>query len=467
MIYEPLPHQDTITDWIKRLPYVGPWADMGLGKTVATLTAIDWLLKNTGIRKVLVVAPKRVADSVWSAEIEKWDHLRHLTYSKILGTEKQRKAAVHAKADIYLINRENLVWLTAYLEMSFPFDMAVIDESSSFKNHASQRFKVFRKVRPLIKRVVILTGTPSPNGLLDIWSQIYMLDRGQRLGENITAYRKKYFRRKILRNGEYDKFNYELVQGNLPDADLLGGDINEKEIYDKISDIVFTMKTADYVNLPPLIERDIEIQFPPELQKQYNKFEREQVLKLMEADTINAVNAAALTNKLLQFSNGAVYDDEKVWHGVHDMKLNELAEILDDSNGQPVLVFYSYKHDLERIKARFKEAVELKGNKEIDAWNRGEIPLMVAHPASAGHGLNLQHGGNIVVWFGLNWSLELYQQANKRLHRQGQTRPVIVHRLICVKSMDQDVAAALIRKEKGQDALMEAVKARIHKHLNS
>lgn len=465
MIYKPYKYQGFATEHILRHEYAGLFLDMGLGKTVSTLTAIVELLKTTGIKKILIVAPKRVAESVWRQEAEKWDHLKGLRFSSILGTEKKRKEALRADADIYIINRENLVWLVAQCEGGGPFDMCVVDESSSFKSSKAQRFKAFRIIRPFMKRVVILTGTPSPNGLLDLWPQMYMLDKGERLGKTITGYRQKYFTPK-KQNGHI-VYEYELKGKKEADRDILGEDIYQQEIYDKISDIVISMKSEDYLELPELIERDVEITFTPELQKAYDKFERDQVLKLAEAGTINAVNAAALTNKLLQFGNGAVYDDQKEVHKIHDLKLNELAEIIDDANGQPVLVFYSYKHDLERIKARFKYAVELKTDQQITDWNRGEVPLMVAHPASAGHGLNLQHGGNIVVWFGLNWSLELYQQANKRLHRQGQTRPVIVHRLICVKSMDQDVAAALIRKEKGQDALMEAVKARIHKHLNS
>ncbi len=459
-IYEPFAYQEFATDHILKNTHCGLFLDMGLGKTVSTLTAIDELMfEMCEISKVLVIAPKLVAEEVWGAEIGKWDHLQHLKLSKVLGTARQRKEALQAKADIYVINRENVCWLISHLGGLARFDMLVIDELSSFKSAKAQRFKALRTVRSQPKRIVGLTGTPAPNSLMDLWPEMYLLDAGERLGKNLTGYRERYFV-PGKRNGQII-YQYNLRRGD----DLLGADYYEKEIYSKISDICISMKTEDYLKLPERIDRNIDLHFPAALQKKYDAFEAEQVLNLDILKNITAANAAALTNKLLQFANGAVYDENQKWHEVHGQKLEALEEIIDTSAGHPVLIFYSYIHDKQRILEHLKKynPVEIHGN--ISAWNRGEIPVMLAHPASAGHGLNLQAGGNIIVWYGLPWSLELYQQAVKRLHRQGQAKAVINHRLIMNNTMDERVLKILDAKAKGQDALLDAVKAIIKKYI--
>ena len=454
MIYKPYPYQTHATEHIIANNGCGLFLEMGLGKTVSTLTAIDELMNYAfEVTKVLVIAPKRVAEDTWITEASKWDHLKHLRLSLVLGTEKQRKAAIMTKADIYVINRENVCWLVSHYQAKFPFDMVVIDELSSFKSAKSARFKALRLIRGRVDRVVGLTGTPAPNGLIDLWAQLYLLDQGQRLGKTVTGYREKYFR--PLRQNGHIVYEYGLK-------------VEAQEIYNQIGDICISMKSADYLKLPEKIERDIPVKLTAEARQQYREFERDQVLALAESETITAVTAAALTNKLLQFANGAVYDNEKEYHIVHDQKLDALDEIVDTATG-PLLVFYSYQHDRDRILRRFKKLspVLLNSSKEIAAWNEGKIQMLIAHPAAAGHGLNLQAGGNTVIWFGLPWSLELYQQANARLHRQGQTRAVIIHRLITVGTMDEDVLKSLDQKAGGQDALMQAVKARIAKYLKT
>lgn len=456
MIYNPWPYQDFATKHVIANPFSGLFLDMGLGKTVSTLTAVDQLMFDScEVSKVLVIAPKRVAEDTWVTEAAKWDHLKHLRISVVLGTERQRKEALKAKADIYVINRENVAWLVGFYQSAFPFDMVVIDELSSFKSAKSIRFKSLRMVRPLIKRVVGLTGTPAPNGLIDLWPQLYLLDQGERLGKTITRYRENYFT-PGRHNGQV-VFDYKLKAES------------EQMIYDKIGDICISMKAKDYLSLPERITRDVEIHLPAAIKEKYDEFERDQILALENLEDISAVNAAALTNKLLQFANGAVYDANKDWHTVHNAKLEALEEIVEAANGQPVLVFYSYKHDLERIQKKLKayKPRMLDSRGDIQEWNEGKIQLLLAHPASAGHGLNLQAGGNIIVWFGLTWSLELYQQANARLDRQGQTKPVIVHRLIVAGTMDEDVSKSIERKTAGQDALMDAVKVRIEKYKKS
>jgi len=454
MKYLARPYQEFTTQKIVELPAVGALLDMGLGKTVSTLTAVDELLNDRmEVSKVLVIAPKRVAEEVWTTEVQKWDHLRHLTVSLVLGDEKHRKEALKRKADIYVINRENVVWLTGFYGTAWPFDMIVIDELSSFKSPKAQRFKALRKVRPMASRVVGLTGTPAPNGLLDLWSQIYLLDQGERLGKTIGAYRDTYFK-PGKRNGHI-VYEYNLKQAGY-----------EQAIYDKIGDICFSMKTEDYLTLPDRLDQTQLITLPPRILEKYLAFEREQILKLDDVDDISAVNAAALTNKLLQYANGAIYDDAKNWHEVHGEKLEALAENIEAANGKPVLVFYSYKHDLERILKHLKayKPRKLEGPDDIKAWNLGEIQVMLAHPASAGHGLNLQDGGNLIEWFGVPWSLELYQQAVKRLHRSGQTRAVVNNRLIVSGTMDEDVLASLGDKTGTQEAMIAAVKARLEKY---
>lgn len=446
-------YQRTAVQHIIEHPYGALLMEMGLGKSISTLTAIKKLMDEyLEVNKVLVIAPKRVAESTWSDEIAKWEHLKGLTVSKILGTEKQRKAALKASADIFVINRENVVWLVSHLQGYWPFDMVVIDELSSFKSSKSARFRALRLVRPKTNRVVGLTGTPAPNGLIDLWSQLYLLDLGERLGRTITSYRSKYFR-PGRSNGQI-VFDYKLNSGS------------EEAIYKQISDICISMKAEDYLQLPERIDRTVEVHLPEKMMNQYLEFEKDQVLALENEDgDISAVNAAALSNKLLQFSNGAIYDSERNVHDIHNEKLEALEEILEAANGQSVLVFYSFRHDVSRILKKLKSyhPREIGGPEDIKAWNEGNIPVLLAHPAGAGHGLNLQAGGHIVVWFGLPWSSELYQQANARLYRQGQNKPVIVHHLIATGTMDEDVMKALGDKIDKQDALMQAVKARIQR----
>jgi SNF2 family DNA or RNA helicase len=438
-------------DHILNNPGAGLFLDMGLGKTITTLTAIDQLMYDRfEVEKVLVIAPKRVAEDTWMNEVEQWDHVKHLKLSLVLGTAKQRKEALIRKADIYVINRENVAWLISLYGSAFPFDMVVVDELSSFKNHASQRFKALRMVRPKVKRVVGLTGTPSPNGLIDLWSQLYLLDMGERLGRTIGNYRNRYFR--PGRSNGYVVYEYKANVGS------------EQEIYDKISDICISMKAEDYLELPDKVVRDIPVHLSPEAQQSYNAFEKEQVLQLQDSE-ITAVNAAALTNKLLQYASGAIYDSDRNVHHVHDEKLDMLEEIIEAANS-PVLIFYSFKHELNRIMKRLKsyKPRKLEVSQDIEDWNAGKIEVLLAHPASAGHGLNLQRGGNNIVWFSTPWSLELYLQANARLHRQGQTKPVMIFRLVAHNTHDQRVIKAIESKNTGQEALMEATKALISKY---
>jgi SNF2 family DNA or RNA helicase len=427
---------------------------------VTTLTVINELLYNSlEIAKVLVIAPLRVAQEVWTGEIEKWDHLKHLKISLVLGSEVQRKKALLAKADIYVINCENVVWLTAFYGSHWPFDMHIFDESSKFKNPDSRRFKAIRKKQPFVKRTVILTGTPTPKGLMDLWSQMYLLDQGARLGETLTKYRDRYFRKKD--NG----FGWEIRKEDK--NSLLGESIYEKEIYDKISDICISMKAVDYLELPKRINNIVKISLSDISMKKYLEFEKIAVLQLAENHEITAVNAGALTTKLLQYANGAVYDENKHWHEIHREKLEALEEIIEGSGGEPVLVAYSFISDLERIQAYFKayKPRTLKTSQDFKDWNSGQINVGLIHPASGGHGLNLQYGGHIIVWFGKTYSLELEQQLPARLDRQGQTKPVIVHHLICRGTMDEDVMLSLQSKETVQNALMKAVKARLNKYL--
>lgn len=441
-------------------PFCGIFLDMGLGKTVSTLTAINALKYDyCDITRVLVIAPKRVTETVWQEEAEKWEHLRHLTFSKIIGSEPRRKEALQAKADIYLISRDNVKWLCALYGSILPFDMVVIDELSSFKSFKSLRFKALRAARPYMKRLVGLTGTPAPNSLIDLWPQIYLMDLGKRLEKTITRYREKYFRPGRT-NGSV-VFNYKLLEDS------------EKLIHEKIKDICISMRAEDYITLPERIDNFISIPMPAELQKQYQDFEKDKILEIInpeqtdEPTEINVVNAAALSNKLLQFANGAIYDEERVVHPIHDLKLEALKEIIEDADGKPVLVAWTYQFDRDRIKEYFKKLKprELKTPQDIKDWNEGKVPLMLAHPASAGHGLNLQAGGNIIVWFGQTWSLELYQQFNARLYRQGQKNGVIINHLILKGSHDEDVIAALRAKTRTQDALMNSIKAKVRKCL--
>lgn len=468
MIFVPKPYQQytinrIISDDIKAFPGkeifgCGPFLDMGLGKTASTLTAFIELKRLGKIKKALVIAPKKVAESVWTSECEKWDHLNGIQISQILGKESQRKKALLQKADLYIINRENISWLVALYGSNWPFDFVIVDESSSFKNPKSQRFKSLKLILPYVKRSVCLTGTPQPNGLLDLWSQIYILDRGFRLGDSFAKYRDKYFDAG-MRQG-YAVFNYNIRKG---DKDLLGEDFYKKEIFDKISDICFSMKTEDYLDLPDRIDNDRVITLPKDVKEKYDQFEMEQVLKLKDKE-ITAINAVGLTNKLLQFSNGAIYDEDRVWHEVHNEKMEALDEILEELNGQPLLLFYNFISDRERILLKYKYAREYKKPQDEKDWNKGKIRLMVVHPKSAGHGLNLQFGGTNTLWFGCPWSLEEYQQGVKRVHRNGVSGIVTNTRLIVKDTMDEDVIKSLKNKDKNQSAMIEAVKARIKKY---
>ncbi len=451
MKYKPYDYQQYATQWILDKEKAGLLLDMGMGKSVITLTAIDELMFNYfEVSKVLVIAPLRVAESTWDEEAAKWDHLKHLKISKVLGTEKERINALYRKADIYIINRENVKWLVDKCGKDWPFDMVVIDELSSFKSHRAQRFKALRKVRPFMKRVVGLTGTPAPNGLIDLWSQIYLLDGGERLGKTITGYRERYFLPD--KRNQHIVFTYKLKEGA------------EEAIYEKLSDICVSMKAEDYLKLPERINNIIPIHLPKKAKDKYDQLERDLLLPLKDSDIV-ANTAGVLANKLLQMSNGAVYDENGDVKEIHNAKLKALEDTIEAANGKSVLIFYSYKHDLDRIKKHLKrdDLTVLDTSEDIKNWNEGKIPIMLAHPASAGHGLNLQAGGNIIIWFGLTWSLELYSQANARLYRQGQKQNVIIHHLVSKGTMDEDVMRALEGKEVGQDALLNAVKARVRK----
>lgn len=463
-------YQKACVDHIISNRFCGVFLDMGLGKTVSTLTAVNYLMNDyCEINSVLVIAPKRVAESVWQEEAEKWDHLKHLRFSKIVGTAKQRVAAItEVKADIYIISRDNVAWLCAlYGGGKLPFDMVVVDELSSFKSYKSERFKALRGARPYLKRLVGLTGTPAPNGLIDLWPQIYLMDRGERLEKTISRYRERYFRPGQT-NGHV-VYSYNLM------AD------SEKLIHKKIEDICISMKADDYLQMPVRTDNYIMLRMPAEVKKQYEDFEKNKVLELMHPEQeyledagvwvekpveINVVNAAALSNKLLQFANGAIYDENRTVFPVHDIKLEALKEIIEDANGQPVLVAWTYQFDRDRIMDYLKKFKprELKTNQDIEDWNAGKIQVMLAHPASAGHGLNLQAGGSIIVWYGQTWSLELYQQFNARLYRQGQQNHVIINHLILQGTHDEDVVQALKAKDKKQNALMDSIKAKIDKY---
>jgi SNF2 family DNA or RNA helicase len=449
MKYVPHDYQKYAEEFIIKNPACGLMLDMGLGKTVISLTAI-WLLlfDYFEFSKVLVIAPLRVAHDTWSKECGKWEHLKELRISKVLGNEKERRLALTRKADIYIINRENVEWLCD--NNKFDFDMVVIDELSSFKSPTAKRFKALRKVRPKVKRIVGLTGTPAPNSLMDLWSQINLLDMGERLGRFITNYRNEYF--VPDKRNQQVIFSYKLKEGA------------EEHIYNKISDICVSMKACDYLKMPERIDNVVEVQMSEKEQDLYKKLENEMILPFADGD-IDAVNAAALSNKLLQMANGAVYDEFKKVKNIHNKKLDALEDLIEAANGKPVLIFYAYQHDKDRIMTKFKATV-LNTTEDISKWNNSKIPIALAHPASAGHGLNLQAGGSTVIWFGLTWSLELYQQANARLWRQGQKETVIIHHIITKGTIDEDVIKSLSKKEIGQDTLINAVKARIGGGVN-
>jgi SNF2 family DNA or RNA helicase len=417
-----------------------------LSKTIITLSAIyDLCLDRFEIRKVLVVAPLRVARDTWPAEIKKWDHLKGLSYSVAVGTEKERIDALITRSTMYIINRENVDWLVNKSGIPFDFDMVVIDELSSFKSYGAKRFKSLLKVRPSVNRMVGLTGTPSTNGLMDLWAEFRILDLGQRLGRYITHYRNAYF--------APDKRNAQIIFSYKP---LPGA---EDKIYSQISDITISMKSIDYLKMPECILNEVPVYLNEKEWSIYSDFKDEMVTNLGEEE-IDAVNAAVLSGKLLQMANGAVYDSENKAHFIHDKKLDALEDLIEGANGKPVLIAYWFKHDLERIKNRFPVR-QIKTSKDIEDWNDGNIPIAVIHPASAGHGLNLQSGGSTLIWFGLTWSLELYQQTNARLYRQGQNKTVIIHHIITKGTIDEDVMTALTRKEETQASLIDAVKAKL------
>lgn len=446
MKFQPHPYQSVAIKQILAHTHYGLLLDMGLGKTVSTLMAIESLIYDSlEVNKVLLIAPKKVAESTWSQEACKWEQTRNLRISQVLGSAKDREQALQADADIYVMNRENVIWLCdKYKGKPLPFDMLVIDESSSFKNPQAKRFKALK--RHTFDRVVLLTGTPAPNTLMDLWPQIYLLDKGERLGRTITEYRCRYFRPDKT-NGHV-VFSYALNPGA------------DSQIYGRITDICMSLKAKDYLTLPDRIDNVIEVVMSDSEKEKYKIMEKEHVLGLDQENEISALNAASVANKLLQMANGYVYDDEGNLVHIHDQKIDRLKELVDVNEGKPMLVFYNYKHDLAAIKEAFPQATELSDDNDVADWNQGKIQMLLAHPASAGYGLNLQAGGHIIVWYGLTWSLEQYQQANARLHRQGQTEPVIVHHLVTKGTMDEQVMRSLSRKEESQDALLEAIKYR-------
>lgn len=445
MQYKPHRYQEFAKEHIIRNAVAALFLDMGLGKTVITLTAIKELMyERFEVNKVLVIAPLRVARDTWPAEIRKWDHLAGLTYAVAVGTQAERLAALRSKADIHIINRENVTWLVEESGLPFDYDMVVIDELSSFKSYRAKRFKSLLSVRRMVKRIVGLTGTPSSNGLMDLWAQFRLLDLGERLGRYISRYRERYFL-PDKRNAQV-VFTYKLKPGA------------EEQIYNAISDITISMKAEDYLDLPPCIHNVVKVALSDREREVYEQFRKEMVISL-GGEEIDAMNAAALSNKLLQMANGAVYDDRHTGHQIHERKLDALEDLIEAANGRPVMVCYWFRHDLERIRRRFPTVRELKTAQDIEDWNAGKIPVALVHPASAGHGLNLQYGGCTLVWFGLTWSLELYQQTNKRLHRQGQRDTVVIHHIVADGTIDELVLAALHRKDKTQAALIAAVKA--------
>ena len=447
MHYNPHTYQNRLKDFIIDHRYAFLTVDMGLGKTVTTLTAVRELLEDyLEAERVLVIAPKSVAENTWTSECAKWDHLAHLRVSVVMGTEKQRIKALDEPADIYVINRENVDWLTDHLGKDWNFDTVIIDESSSFKNPQARRFKALRKVRPLTRRMILLTGTPSPNGHMDLWAQMWLIDMGERLGRTLTSFRTRYFRAGSS-NGHV-VYDWILRPGA------------HEEITAKMQDVTVSLKAEDWLEVPDLIETDIRIALSPTESKAYRDFERDQLMSLDGKD-IEAVTAAALTNKLLQFTGGAMYDTEHGWHEVSDAKIRALEDILETAGDEPVLVFYQFKHELTRLQEKFKplQPVTFSGEPDIlQRWNAGKIRLLLCQPASVQYGLNMQSGGHIIVWYTPTWNLEQYQQANARLHRQGQERPVLCYRLICEGTVDNRVIAAISGKDSAQESLLAMIR---------
>ena len=453
MIYEPYPYQQYCAARIVADAAVGVFLDMGLGKTVITLDAINTLRYDRwAVQRVLIIAPKKVAEGTWTKEAQKWEHLRHLRISAVLGSQQKRLRALATPADIYVINRDNVAWLVDYFKNAWPFDMVVLDESSSFKNSQSKRFKALKLVRSRINRLVELTGTPASNGLIDLWAQIYLLDGGARLGRTLGQYRERFF--DPDKRSRTQIFSYTPKDGSM------------EYIQQAIGDICVSMKAEDYLNLPDRMFDDVPVVLDDKTRKAYRQLERDLLLELDEGQ-ITAASAGVLTGKLLQLCNGAVYDSEKRPLAIHNCKVEAFLEVLEQLNGQHCLVFYNFQHDRDRLLAALEPLglrVRVYQNAaDEDAWNAGEIDVLLAHPASCAYGLNLQNGGHHIVWFGLTWSLEQYEQANKRLHRQGQRHPVIVHHLVVQGGMDEDVIDSLRAKGDTQEALMAALKARIKK----
>lgn len=453
MIYEPYPYQQYCAARIVADAAVGLFLDMGLGKTVITLDAINTLRYDRwAVQRVLIIAPKKVAEGTWTKEAQKWEHLRHLRISAVLGSQQKRLRALATPADIYVINRDNVAWLVDYFKNAWPFDMVVLDESSSFKNSQSKRFKALKLVRSRINRLVELTGTPASNGPIDLWAQIYLLDGGARLGRTLGQYRERFF--DPDKRSRTQIFSYTPKDGSM------------EYIQQAIGDICVSMKAEDYLNLPDRMFDDVPVVLDDKARKAYRQLERDLLLELDEGQ-ITAASAGVLTGKLLQLCNGAVYDSEKRPLAIHNCKVEAFLEVLEQLNGQHCLVFYNFQHDRDRLLAAL-EPLGLRvrvyqSAADEDAWNAGEIDVLLAHPASCAYGLNLQNGGHHIVWFGLTWSLEQYEQANKRLHRQGQRHPVIVHHLVVQGGMDEDVIESLWAKGDTQEALMDALKARIKK----
>lgn len=453
MNFKPHPYQLAAKQWVIEKPKCGLFLPMGLGKTVITLTAINELMYDKyEVSKVLIIAPIRVAKSTWPNEIAKWRHTERLSFSVIIGDVKNRIKAIQKEADIYLVNRENVAWLVEYWRSDWPYDMVVIDELSCFKSPQAKRFKALRKVMPLVNRFVGLTGTPTPKGLPDLWSQVYLMDAGMRLGRTLSVFRSRYLT-PGRRNG-YVVYEWDLQ----PDA--------KRRITEAISDICMSLKTEDWLELPPCSYIKHRVSLSPKSMGQYKRFEREKIIKICENGVITGANAGAVSNKLLQFAGGAVYDEEHSVQVIHEAKLDALEDLMESANGEPVMVFYYFKHEFERIVERFSTAYTISSIENADDekhWNNGEIDMLLVHPASVGHGLNLQYGGHIIVWYTLpNWNLELYQQANARLHRQGQKKPVFVYHLLSNGTVDEDVMRSLEQKDVSQQALMNALKAKIN-----
>lgn len=446
MQYKPYEYQRYATRFIQTHETSAIFLDCGMGKSVITLTAIQHLIANGKARRVLIIAPLRVAQTTWPDEIAKWDHLNGLTFAVAVGTCEQRMAALRQKADITIINRENVEWLIAKSGQKWCFDTVVVDELSSFKSYQAKRFKYLLKVRPFVSRIVGLTGTPASNGLMDLWAEFRVLDMGERLGRYITRYRETYF--------TPDKRNAQVVFSYKP---LPGA---EERIYEKIGDMTISMKAKEYLKMPELMQNNVYVKLDAKAERVYAELKDEMVVELKGAE-IDAVNAAVLSNKLLQMSNGAIYADDGKIVKIHDAKLDALEDLCESANGKPVLVAYWFKHDLQRIKERFPTAREIKTAEDIRDWNKGEIAMGLIHPASAGHGLNLQQGGSTIIWFGLTWSLELYQQLNARLYRQGQKETVVIHHILTRGTIDDRVLRAVGEKDKTQSALIVAVRAEL------